>query len=86
MNISNCLIRSFAGLDLTYKTDYFVSIGNFVSQKVDMRCGVPEGSVLGPLLFNLYMLPLEKLLRDNNVNYHTYVDDTQINIALSPDD
>ena len=66
--------------------DYFVSIGNFFSQKVNMRCGVPQGSILGPLLFNLYMLPLGKLLRDNNVSYHNYADDTQIYIALSPTD
>ena len=66
--------------------DYFVSIGNFVSQKVNMMCGVPQGSILGPLLFNLYMLPLGKLLRDNNIDYHNYADDTQIYIALSPAD
>lgn len=30
--------------------DYFVSIGNFVSQKVYMMCGVPQGSILGPLI------------------------------------
>ena len=34
-----------------YNREQFVSIGNIVSDKRPISCGVPQGSVLGPLLF-----------------------------------
>ncbi len=53
------------------------------SQWTSMRCGVPQGSILAPLL---YMLPLSQIMIKNQITYHSYADDTQIYQALSPND
>ncbi len=65
---------------------HYVSIGEHNSKWTSMTCRVPQGSITAPCLFSLYMLPLSKIMRKNQIAYHSYADDTQIYLALSPND
>ena len=53
-----------------------VSIGNVTSDLKPITCGVPQGSVLGPLLFLLYINDFSKSVPD--LDFHLFADDSNL--------
>ena len=65
----------------SYLRDRFqcVNINGTISNPFELLFGVPQGSVLGPLLFIMYTTPLSSVLtKFSNLNHHLYADDTQV--------
>ena len=46
--------------------------------------GIPQGSILGPILFNLFVAPLGEICRGMGVSFHGYADDTQNYLSFRP--
>ena len=58
-----------------------MKINNEYSSKKLLSHGVPKGSVLGSILFSIYLLPLIEIFHQfPDINYHFYADDLQMYI------
>ena len=62
-----------------------VSINGVLSELKELECGVPQGSVLGPIEFCIYTIPLGAILKYHKISYHIYADDTQIYCSFKID-
>ena len=63
-----------------------VRVGSSSSSVLSSICGVPQGSVLGPVLFSIYISPIAHIASQFNVSQQQYADDTQLMLFLSPSD
>ena len=76
------------GIALDWFTSYlsdrkqYLSVKGYTSDYLNIPCGVPQGSVLGPLLFLIYINDLPKVFK--LLSFYLFVDDT--NIYFKSDD
>ena len=61
-----------------------VKINDFESDPQPLSYGIPQGSILGPIIYTLYTTPLGTIIRNHGLDYHMYADDTQLYLSIEP--
>ena len=64
---------------------FSVVVGNSVSKKQKLSCGVPQGSLLGPLLYLLYTNEIQSIVEGCEIEIHLYADDVQLYLSFNSD-
>uniref|UniRef100_A0A670I3D4 Reverse transcriptase domain-containing protein n=1 Tax=Podarcis muralis TaxID=64176 RepID=A0A670I3D4_PODMU len=59
-----------------------VALGGELSSRHSLVCGVPQGAILSPMLFNIFMCPLAQLVWSFGLGCHQYADDTQLYLLM----
>ena len=89
----HCLHNDFGFTDAvlqwfsSYLTDrtHYVSLSNHCSAFTHVHSGVPQGSVLGPILLTMYIKPLSAIIDSHSIIHHSFADDLQLQMSAPPD-
>ena len=74
------------GFLFIWQTEQSVIIDDHISHVSSLSYGVPQGSVLGPVLFILYTKPLSDLIQCHSNESQSFTDDTQLQVSVLPSD
>ena len=71
-------------LFVSYLSDrtQFVKLDGSLSESIHLPQGVPQGSVLGPILYSLYTSPLSDIAHQHGMKCHFYADDSQFYVSF----
>ena len=71
----------------SYLTDrtHYVSLSNHCSAFAPVLSGVHQGSVIGPMLFTMYDMPLSAIVDSHSIIHHSFADDLQLQMSAPPD-
>ena len=63
-----------------------VNIQGTLSEPKGMKCGMPQGSIIGPKGYPPYVSPIFAIARASEISIHMHADDTQLYVSFSPED
>ena len=71
----------------SYLTDcaQYISLSNYCSAFTPVHEGVPQGSVLGQILFSMYIKPMATIIDNHSIMHYLFVDDLKIQMSAPPD-
>ena len=61
-----------------------VTIKNTFSRQHTLNYSLPQGSIIGPQCFTLYITPVGDIIRDHDISFHSYADDIQLFVEFDP--
>ena len=84
MSLAYMILHSTVSPSYSTNRIQTVTVNNCSSAQVTVSCGVPQGSVLGPVLFVLYTAPLSDVMDSHSVLQHSFADDIQLKKSALP--
>ena len=64
---------------------HYVSSSNHCTGCAPENSGVPQGSVLGSILFTMYIKPLSAIIHSHSIIHHSFADDIQLQMSVPAD-
>ena len=91
--LAHCLHADFGFTDAvqqwfsSYLTDrtHYISLSSHYSAFAPVHSCVPQRSVLGPILFTMFINPLSAIIDSHSIIHHSFSDDLQLQMSAPPD-